>query len=233
MVRVGACTHRGEYRRWSMVRVAPPALIKPRLRGVSHQYAFFLAAALGAGLVLLAEGARARVGATVYATGACGLFGISALYHRRSWSPAAARWMRRADHSMIFCFIAASYTPFALLVLHGTLAIVLLAAVWGGALAGIVLKFVWLDAPDWLAALLYVLLGWSALAAGPALYGALGPLRIALLALGGLLYTVGAVIYARQRPDWDPAVFGYHELFHVLVIAAAAVHFTVIAGVVA
>ncbi|MGI8622894.1 MAG: PAQR family membrane homeostasis protein TrhA [Solirubrobacteraceae bacterium] len=216
-----------------MVGMVPPAFVKPRLRGVSHQYAFFLAAALGAGLVLLAEGARARVGATVYAIGVCGLFGISALYHRRCWSPAAARWMRRADHSMIFCFIAASYTPFALLVLHGTLAIVLLAVVWGGALAGIVMKFVWLDAPDWLGALLYVLLGWTAVAAAPALYGALGPLRIGLLALGGLLYTAGAVVYARQRPDWDPAVFGYHELFHVLVIAAAGVHFTVIAGVVA
>ncbi len=216
-----------------MAGMVPPAFVKPRLRGVSHQYAFFLAAALGAGLVLFAEGARARVGATVYAIGVCGLFGISALYHRRCWSPAAARRMRRADHSMIFCFIAASYTPFALLVLHGTLAIVLLAVVWGGALAGIVMKFVWLDAPDWLGALLYVLLGWTAVAAAPALYGALGPLRIALLALGGVLYTFGAVVYALQRPDWDPAVFGYHELFHVLVIAAAAVHFTVIAGVVA
>ena len=211
----------------------PPAFSKPRLRGVSHQYAFFLATALGVALILLAEGGRARVGASVYAAGVCGLFGVSALYHRRSWSPAAARWMRRADHSMIFCFIAASYTPFALMVLDGTLALVLLVVVWSGAVAGVVLKFVWLDAPDWLGALLYVLLGWTAVIVGPALYGALGPVRMALLALGGVLYTVGAVVYARQRPDPIPAVFGYHELFHLLVIAAAAAHFAVIAGVIA
>lgn len=213
--------------------ILPPALAKPRLRGVSHQYAFFLAAVLGAGLVLIAEGARARVGASVYAAGVCGLFGVSALYHRRAWSPAAARWMRRADHSMIFCFIAASYTPFALLVLDGLLATVLLVVVWSGAIAGIVLKFLWLDAPDWLGALLYVLLGWTAIVASPALYEALGPVRLGVLALGGVLYTAGAVVYARQRPDPSPLVFGYHELFHVLVIAAAAAHFTVIAGVVA
>jgi len=213
--------------------IVPSALVKPRLRGVSHQYAFFLATAFGASLVVLAEGARARIGASVYAAGVCGLFGVSALYHRRAWSPTAARWMRRADHSMIFCFIAASYTPFALVVLHGTLALVLLIVVWSGALAGIFLKFVWLDAPDWLGALLYVLLGWTAIAVAPALYGQLGWLRTALLTTGGVLYTVGAVVYARQRPDPVPAVFGYHEIFHVLVIAAAAVHFGVVASVVA
>ena len=211
---------------------ASPALVKPRLRGVSHQWAFLVAVALGTTLILLAEGPRARAGASVYAAGVCGLFGVSALYHRRAWSPAAARWMRRADHSMIFCFIAASYTPFALLVLDGTLALVLLVVVWAGAVAGVVLKLVWLDAPDWLAATLYVLLGWTAVVAGPAFYAALGPARLGLLALGGILYTVGAVIYARQRPDPLPTVFGYHELFHVLVIAAAALHFSVIAGVV-
>ncbi len=183
--------------------------------------------------MLAAEGTRARVGASVYAVGVCGLFGVSALYHRGSWSPPTQRWLRRADHSMIFGFIAASYTPFALLVLHGTLAIVLLVVVWSGALAGVVLKLVWLDHPDWLAALLYVVLGWTAVGVGPALYGGLGAVRMGLLALGGLLYTAGAVVYARQRPDPAPATFGYHELFHALVIAAAAAHFAVIAGVVA
>ena len=143
---------------------APPALVKPRLRGVSHQWAFLVAVALGTTLILLAEGARARAGASVYAAGVCGLFGVSALYHRRAWSPAAARWMRRADHSMIFCFIAASYTPFALLVLDGTLALVLLVVVWAGAVAGVVLKLVWLDAPDWLAATLYVWACWPSAA---------------------------------------------------------------------
>lgn len=213
--------------------IAPPSLGKPRLRGVSHQYAFFFAVALGVGLVLLAEGARARVGASVYAAGICGLFGISALYHRGAWSPAAARRMRRADHSMIFCFIGASYTPFALLVLDGRLATAMLVVVWVGVVAGIALKLAWLDAPDWLGATIYVVLGWTALAAAPALYSALGPIRTSLLALGGALYTLGAVVYARQRPDPSPAVFGYHELFHVLVIAAAAAHFVVVADVVA
>jgi hemolysin III len=211
----------------------PPVLVKPRLRGVLHQYAFFIAAVVGVVLVGLADDGRARVGASVYVIGVCGLFGVSALYHRGTWSPAATRWMRRADHSMIFCFIAASYTPIALLVLHGPLALAILITVWTGALAGVVLKLVWLDAPDWLAALLYVLLGWTAVVAAPALYGALGPVRMGLLALGGILYTLGAVIYARQRPDPSPTVFGYHELFHVLVVAAAAAHFAVIAGVVA
>lgn len=210
----------------------PSTLAKPRLRGVFHQYAFWVAAVLCAGLVVLAEDARARVGASVYAVGVCGLFGVSALYHRHSWSPAAARRMRRADHSMIFCFIAASYTPFALVTLEGTLALVVLVVVWTGAVAGIVLKFLWLDAPDWLGATVYVALGWVALCAAPSLYSALGPLRTTLLASGGVVYTVGAVIFARQRPDPVPAVFGYHELFHVLVIAGAILHFTVIAGVV-
>ena len=212
---------------------ATAPVLPPSLRGVSHQYAFFCAAVLGTLLVVLAEGARARVGASVYASGICGLFGVSALYHRGAWGPRAKRWLRRADHSMIFCFIAASYTPFALLSLDGTLATVLLVVVWSGALAGIVLKFLWLDAPDWLGALLYVVLGWTAVAAAPALLDALGPLRLGLLALGGLLYTGGAVVYARQRPNPSPAVFGYHEVFHVLVIAAAATHYAVIAGVVA
>jgi hemolysin III len=213
--------------------VIPPSVVKPRLRGVLHQYAFFLAALLCAGLVLVAEGARARVGASVYAAGVCGLFGVSALYHRRAWSPAAARWMRRADHSMIFCFIAASYTPFALLVLDGTLALVLLVVVWSGALAGIVMKLVWLDAPDWFGTLVYILLAWTTAAAGPGLYATLGPVRTTLLIVGGVLYTIGGIIYARQRPDPVPAVFGYHEIFHVLVVIAAATHFAVVADVVA
>ncbi len=210
-----------------------PVAPKPRLRGVSHQYAFFLAAVLGTALVVLSDGARARVGASVYAVGLCCLFGVSAAYHRGRWSPGAMRWMRRADHATIFCFIAASYTPIALLVLHGALAITLLAVVWTGAVAGVALKVVWLDAPDWFAALLYVLLGWTAVAAGPALYSGLGPLRLGLLGLGGVLYTAGAVVYARQRPDPSPQTFGYHEVFHLLVIAAAATHFCVIAGLVA
>jgi hemolysin III len=159
-----------------------------------------------------------------------GMFGTSALYHRITWpTPGARRWMRRLDHSMIFLLIAGTYTPFALLVLEGTLATVILVVVWAGALGGIVLKLVWIDAPKALVAALYVMLGWVAVAAFPAMLDELGITSTALVAAGGVLYTVGAVVYALGRPDPVPAVFGYHEIFHALVIAAAALQYAVIA----
>jgi hemolysin III len=133
---------------------------KPRLRGVFHQWACLGFAAIGIALVAAAPPGRATVGASVYAASVVALFGTSALYHRVTWSATARRWMRRLDHSMIFVLIAGSYTPFALLVLHGPLATVILVTVWAGAGAGIVLKLVWLDAPKWLISLAYVLLGW-------------------------------------------------------------------------
>jgi hemolysin III len=137
--------------------------------------------------------------------------------------------MRRLDHSMIFLLIAGTYTPFALLVLDGTLAVVILSVVWAGALGGIVLKLVWIDAPKPLVALLYVLLGWVAVAAFPDLLDGLGVTSMVLVAAGGLLYTAGAVVYTLGRPDPVPTVFGYHEIFHALVIAAAALQYAVIA----
>jgi hemolysin III len=137
--------------------------------------------------------------------------------------------MRRLDHSMIFVLIAGTYTPFALLVLHGTLAHAILIVVWAGALGGIVLNLVWITAPRWLIAAVYVALGWVAVAAMPALADKIGASGVALLMGGGLLYTAGAVIYATKRPDPAPAVFGYHEIFHALVVAAAAAHFAVVA----
>jgi hemolysin III len=136
--------------------------------------------------------------------------------------------MRRLDHSMIFVVIAGTYTPFALIALRGALAGALLIAVWAGAAAGIVLTLAWIDAPEWLVALLYVLLGWVGAVALPTLV-ALGAGPAALVAAGGVLYTVGAVVYVRKRPDPVPAVFGYHEIFHVLVIAAAALQYAAIA----
>jgi hemolysin III len=206
----------------------PPAPgLKPRLRGVSHKYAFFVALLLGAALVISASTSRATFAAIVYGLGICGLFGVSALYHRINWAPEARRWMRRADHAMIFVFIAASYTPIALLVLHGALAPVVLAVVWGGALAGVVLSLVWIDAPKWLSAVVYVALGWVAVVPMPQLWSELGALAVLGLAAGGVLYTAGAVIYARGRPNPRPGVFGYHEVFHAFVIAAAAAHFAV------
>jgi hemolysin III len=208
----------------------PTAYPKPRLRGVSHQYAFFVALVLGAVLVLRAHGAAGTAATGIYAAGICGLFGVSAVYHRVTWtSPRARAWMRRLDHSMIFVFIAASYTPVAVLVLQGTAATVVLAIVWGGALAGVTLKLVWISAPKWLSAVLYVALGWVALATVPQLWSTLGAPAVAAFAAGGVLYTIGAVVYARGRPDPWPRVFGYHEIFHALVIAAAAIHFAVIA----
>jgi hemolysin III len=206
------------------------ALVKPRLRGVSHQWAFFVAVVLGTVLVLAAPAGQARLAAAIYAFSVAGLFGASALYHRINWtSLSARRWMRRLDHSMIFVLIAGTYTPFALLVLHGTLATVILIVIWTGAAAGIVLKLCWIDAPKWLIAVVYVALGWVAVAAFPDMLDRLGVTPTAMVAAGGVLYTLGAVVYARHRPDPVPQVFGYHEVFHALVIAAAALQYAVIA----
>lgn len=201
------------------------AAAKPRFRGSSHKYAFFVSLATGALLVLLAHSARAAVALAVYAVSVSAMFGASALYHQVDWPATKRRWMRRLDHSMIFLLIAGTYTPFALLVLHGTFATVMLIVVWAGAVGGIVLKLAWIDAPKWLAALCFVALGWVAVAAMPQLASGLGWAGTALLALGGLLYTAGAAIYAFRRPDPAPTVFGYHEVFHVLVILAAAAQY--------
>jgi hemolysin III len=205
-------------------------LVRPRFRGSSHKWAFFASLITGAILVLLAPTDRATTAAAIYAGSVSGLFGASALYHRVTWRPAARRWMRRLDHAMIFVLIAGTYTPFALLLLHGTLATVVLAIVWGGALAGVVMKLAWVDAPKWLMAAVYVALGWVGAATVPQLLSRGGVGVVTLLAVGGLLYTAGAVIYALRRPDPSPKVFGYHEIFHVLVIAAAAAHYAAIAG---
>lgn len=204
--------------------------LKPRLRGVSHQWAFFVSLALGAALVLTAPSGKAMASAAVYAVCVATLFGTSALYHRIDWrTESARRWMRRLDHSAIFLLIAGSYTPFAILVVDGTLADVILAVLWAGAAAGIVLKLIWIDAPKWLATLIYVLLGWVSIATIPDMAGELGMTATAMVAAGGLLYTVGAMVYAIRRPDPSPTVFGYHEVFHLLVIAAAGLQYAVVA----
>jgi hemolysin III len=204
---------------------------KPRLRGVSHQWAFFVALAAGVALVIAAPPGRATFAAIVYAISVAAMFGASALYHRIDWkSLAARRWMRRLDHSMIYVLIAGTYTPFALLVLEGGLSKAVLIAVWGGAALGIGLKMLWPDTPKWLTAAVYVTLGWVAVIAFPELASELGVPGMALVAGGGILYTAGAVVYALRRPDPAPAVFGYHEIFHVLVIAAALLQFVAVAA---
>jgi hemolysin III len=205
---------------------------KPRFRGVSHQWAFFVSLGAGLALVLLANGSKATVAAAIYAFSLSALLGVSALYHRIDWRPAARRWMRRLDHTMIFVLIAGTYTPFALLVLHGDLARVVLIAVWFMAGAGTVLNLLWWNAPKPVTAAVYISTGWIAVLAFPQLWSGLGPIGFGLIVLGGILYTAGAVVYARRRPDPRPAVFGYHELFHALVIAGAGLHLAAVRFVV-
>jgi len=204
--------------------------LRPLLRGVSHAWAFWPALAAAIVLVALAPTGIARAAAAVYGFGLCALFAASSTYHRWRWHPRWRPLLRRIDHSTIFVFIAASYTPVALLVMHGTLRWVILAAVWAGALGGVILSVAWITAPRVLGAACYLLLGWVAVAALPQLVHRLPVAPLVLLAAGGVLYTLGAIVYATQRPDPWPRTFGFHEVFHALVIAAAVVHFVAMAG---
>ncbi len=200
----------------------------PRLRGVSHALAFVLAAGAAALAVALAPNGRATVAVAIYGGGLVALFGGSALYHR--W-PGPAQFkavLQRIDHSTIYVFIAASYTPIALIVLHGPLATIILIMAWTGAAAGIVLSLGWIEAPRPIKAGSYLVLGWLALLALPELVTRLAPLPLALLALGGVLYTIGAVIHTRQAPNPWPRWFGFHEIFHVFVIVAASAQYVAI-----
>jgi hemolysin III len=206
------------------------AKMKPRLRGVSHEYAFFVSLVLGAVLIVIAKGSEARLAVTIYALSLSALFGVSALYHVHDWErPSARRWMRRLDHTMIFFLIAGTVTPFALLVMEPPLSTALLIAVWSGALAGTIVELVWIEHPKWVAASVYIAVGMIGAIGFPAIVVEAGIVAGLLIALGGALYATGAIIYAAQRPNPRPAVFGYHEIFHVLVIAAAAAHFAAIA----
>ena len=203
---------------------------KPRLRGVTHEWAFFVSLVLGAVLLIGADGVQARVAVAVYAASLSALFGVSALYHRVTWRrPEIRMFMRRLDHAMIFFLIAGTVTPFALLVMDGAFATALLVAVWAGALAGTVVELVWVGHPKWVAALVYIAVGSIGAVGFPVIVAEAGPVAGALIAFGGALYVTGAIVYAAQRPDPRPAVFGYHEIFHALVIAAAAAHFAAVA----
>ncbi len=205
------------------------AKVKPRLRGVSHEYAFFVSLILGALLIVLAKGADARASVAIYAASLSALFGVSALYHRVNWKPSARRWMRRLDHTMIFFLIAGTLTPFAVLVMEPPLSTALLIAVWGGALAGTIVELAWTDSPKWISASVYVAVGLIGAVGFPAIIAEAGLAAGILIAAGGVLYVTGAVVYAVGRPDPSPTVFGYHEIFHALVIAAAAAHFAAVA----
>ena len=202
--------------------------VKPRLRGVFHQIGFFVAAVLAIPLIWTAEPGRARTSAIVFSACLAGCFGISALYHRPTWSPRVRPWLRRLDHAGVYLLIAGTYTPFGLLVLSRNWAIPVLAVVWSGAAIAILLKVFWVGAPKWLAAVLGLALGWAGVSA-TSQFLKLPVLALLLIAAGGLFYSVGAVIYARGRPDPRPRTFGYHELFHVLTLAAAACQYAAIA----
>jgi hemolysin III len=206
------------------------ARTKPRLRGVTHEWAFFISLVAGAALIAAAPSGQSRVAMAIYAFSLSGLLGTSALYHRVNWRrPEIRRWMRRLDHSMIFLLIAGTVTPFALLVMSGPLASALLIAVWAGAIAGIVVELIWVDAPKWATTIVYLAVGWIGVLGFPAIVVDAGLGAGLLIAAGAVFYTTGAIVYATQRPDPNPAVFGYHEIFHALVLAAAAAHFAAVA----
>jgi hemolysin III len=206
---------------------------RPRLRGVFHFYAFFGAVVAGAVLVAVANGGRARFAALIYGIALVAMFGASALYHRFPFRSAGRRaWARRLDHSTIFVFIAGTTTPFALLRFTGATPTIVLAAVWGGTVLGLILNLAWIDAPKWLTALAYLSVGWVTVIAAPQLFSKVGLTGALLVIIGGALYTLGAVIYAFRWPNPFPATLGFHEVFHLLVVAAAVTQFVSVSLVV-
>jgi hemolysin III len=205
-----------------------PAPPKPLLRGVLHEVAAFVAAVAGAILFFRASGTRARAGALVSGLSLVTLLAVSATYHRKNWSEKLRAVWRRLDHSAIFLLIAGTYTPLSFL-LGSRLGWIFLGIVWGGAVLGIVMSIAWVRAPKALVAVVCVLLGWAAVPLLPALKAALGTSAVVLLATGGVVYSLGAAVYALRRPDPFPKVFGYHEIFHALVVAAAVCHYAVVA----
>ena len=204
--------------------------VKPKFRGVSHEWAFFVSLGLGLSLIALADTPEKLLAAGIYAVSLSALFGVSALYHRVDWKTNRARMlMRRLDHSMIFLLIAGTVTPFALLTISGTLATAILIAVWTGAVVGIAIELLWIGSPKWVSVIIYLVVGWIGAIAFPAIVGSAGVGAGLLIATGGILYTVGAVVYATKRPDPVPSKFGYHEVFHLLVVGAAGAHFAAVA----
>jgi hemolysin III len=193
---------------------------KPRLRGVLHEAAFAISLITGTALICLAEGAQARIAATVYAVSVALLFGTSAAYHRGPWDGRSREVMKRLDHSMIFILIAGTYTPFALLLLEGVTRWVVFGAVWGGAVLGVVLRIAVRRPARWLFVLLYLSMGWVALGVLPQLQDAGGWTIVILLLAGGLFYSLGAIVYALGRPDPFPSWFGFHEVFHAFTLLA-------------
>ncbi len=198
---------------------------------MSHEAAAFVFPFLGGILVAVAHTTAARWAAVVYTVGVTAMYATSACYHRGQWSPAVRRRLRRLDHSMILVGIAATYTPIAV-ALDTRSARILLGVVWPLALAGIVMQMVWLNAPRWLVAGLYVVIGWTALAFLPVLWSQLGVVTFSLIVAGGVVYSIGARVYSARRPDPVPEVFGFHEVFHALVIAAGLIFYVAVTRVI-
>lgn len=204
------------------------APLKPKLRGWLHAGMWPILQLAGLALLVAAPTVVGRAGVAVYLVGASVLFGTSAVYHRGTWSERVGGVLRRLDHANIFLFIAGTYTPLSLMLLEGNDRVVLLALIWSVAAAGIVFKMLWMAAPRWLYTLLYLVMGWAAVGWLPQFWAAGGPLIVALIAVGGLVYTAGAVVYALKRPDPFPTWFGFHEIFHACTIVAALSHFAAI-----
>ena len=205
---------------------------RPRLRGWLHLWAF--AVSVAAGIVLVSvvgatRGAEAAVATSIYAVTVCLLFGVSATYHRVKWTrPGRHALLARLDHSMIFVFIAGTYTPFAVLAMPEHTGKIVLTVVWLGALGGVLLKTSWINAPRWLGVPLYLALGWVAVFVAPSLLTHGGVATFVLVIVGGLIYTFGGIVYGLKRPDPWPRTFGYHEVFHLCTVVAAACHMVAI-----
>ncbi len=199
------------------------AEVKPHLRGWLHLGAFPLAVVTGGLLTLLAPPGSVRAAVAVFAASAALLFGVSALYHRGTWGPRAHAVLKRLDHANIFLIIAGSYTPFSVLLLPEGRARTLLWIVWSGAVGGVAFRVLWIGAPRWLYVPVYVALGWVAVVYLPA-FAAAGPAVLAFVVAGGLLYTLGGVVYGIRRPDPSPRWFGFHEVFHALTVLAFGAH---------
>ena len=198
--------------------------LKPSLRGVLHQWAAVYALGAGTALVVLAPTAQARVAAAIYAASLVLLLTISAVYHRFQWTLRVRTWLRRADHASIFLLIGGSYTPIAMLALGGEVGRHLLTVIWCGVVLGVLVSMLWPGAPKWVSAALAIAVGWTIIPYLSAIGRALDPPQIWLIALGGIGYTVGALVYAMKRPNPWPRHFGYHEIFHVLTLVGAGLH---------
>lgn len=199
--------------------------IKPRLRGWLHAGTWPLALAGFVVLICLAPGPAGKVGAAVFMASALLLFGVSAVYHTGHWKPSVHAFLRRFDHANIFLLIAGSYTPFALLLLDREQATILLTAVWTGAILGVLFRIFWVDAPRWLYVPIYVALGWAAIFWTGDFARTASTAVLVLIIAGGVLYSIGGLVYALRRPDPFPRWFGFHEVFHTLTIAAFVVHY--------